>query len=108
MFITAIYFLGFLESSGKSKDVCIFTQTAREADQLGDILGISCHTLVAHEFRNPGELADIRREWNTPHRTESMPVLGSVLPRTRVGLNPFVSHLESPFVQSEGWFSLST
>ena len=68
---------GYIESFITTKDICVFTSTASEADNIGEILKANCYfVLVAHEFLEPQELASVKRQWNTPHSTDAMPVLG--------------------------------
>ena len=69
--------LGYLESFISTKDICVFTSTAAEAENVGQILNANCYfALVAHNFLPPHELDNIQRQWNTPHTTDTMPVLG--------------------------------
>ena len=69
--------LGYLESFISTKDICVFTSTAAEAESVGQILNANCYfAIVAHNFLPPHELDNIQRQWNTPHTTDTMPVLG--------------------------------
>ena len=69
--------LGYLESFIGTKDICVFTSTAAEAEFIGKLLDANCYfALVAHNFLPKHELDNIERQWNTPHTTDAMPVLG--------------------------------
>ncbi|KAK3755414.1 hypothetical protein QZH41_016628 [Actinostola sp. cb2023] len=68
--------LGFLDHADKTHEIVVFTNTAQEAETLGEVLGTNNYfVLVAHEFLNPPTLADIRRQWYTPHTVDLMPIL---------------------------------
>ena len=70
--------LGYIDSFITTKDICVFASKAAEAENIGKLLTANCHfALVAHEFIDPQERANVRRQWNTPHTTDAMPVLGN-------------------------------
>ena len=74
----SLFITGYIESFISTKDICIFTSKAAEADNVGEILKANCYfALVAHEFLQPQELASVKRQWNTPHSADAMPVLGT-------------------------------
>ena len=69
--------VGYMDSFIATKDICVFAHKAAEAENIGKLLKANCYfALVAHEFLDPQELANVRRQWNTPHTTDAMPVLG--------------------------------
>lgn len=73
-------FVGFLDNADRTHEIVVFTNTAQEAESLGEVLRTNNHfVLVAHEFLNPQALADIRRQWYTPHTVDLMPILGKKL-----------------------------
>lgn len=79
-FGTTGYIESFLSVKEEAKDICVFTSTPAEAENVGEILKANCYfTLVAHEYLEPQELTSVKRQWNTPHSTDAMPVLGTVV-----------------------------
>lgn len=70
------YTESFLSVKEEAKDICVFASTPAEAENVGEILKANCYsTLVAHEYLEPQELSSVKRQWNTPHSTDAMPVL---------------------------------
>lgn len=79
-FGTTGYTESFLSVKEEAKDICVFASTPAEAENVGEILKANCYsTLVAHEYLEPQELSSVKRQWNTPHSTDAMPVLGTVV-----------------------------
>ena len=71
--------LGLLDSltSDGDHEVIIFTSAAKDAERLLDLLQYySYAVLLAHEFMRSEQLAEVRRQWNTPHHSKSYPILG--------------------------------
>lgn len=74
------FITGYIESFNDTKDICVFTSKTSEAEAIGEFLKANCcYTLVATEFSSGQELANVKRQWNTPHSADAMPVLGTVL-----------------------------
>lgn len=70
------YIESFISTKEQAKDICVFASTAAEAENIAEILKANCYfTLIAHEYLEPQELASVKRQWNTPHSTEAMPIL---------------------------------
>ena len=77
---------GCLDLYISTKDICVFVSKAAEAENIGNLLKANCYfVLVAHEFLDPQQLASVKRQWNTPHTTGSLPVLGSYMYRYTTG-----------------------
>lgn len=77
---TTGYIESFLSVKEEAKDICVFASTPAEAENVGEILKANCYfTLIAHEYLEPQELSSVKRQWNTPHFTDAMPVLGTVV-----------------------------
>ena len=73
------FITGYIESFNDTKDICVFTSKTSEAEAIGEFLKANCcYTLVATEFSSGQELANVKRQWNTPHSADAMPVLGTV------------------------------
>jgi len=69
---------GCLDLYISTRDICVFASKAAEAENIGNLLKANCYfVLVAHEFLDPQQLASVKRQWNTPHTTGSLPVLGT-------------------------------
>ena len=55
----------------------MFTATAKEAETVLEKLEkYSMYALLATEYMEHEQLKDVKRQWNTPHAVDSMPVLG--------------------------------
>ena len=68
---------GCLDLYISTRDICVFASKAAEAENIGNLLKANCYfVLVAHEFLDPQQLASVKRQWNTPHTTGALPVLG--------------------------------
>lgn len=68
---------GYLDFFINTKDICVFASKAAEAENIGNLLKANCYfALVAHEFLDPQQLANVKRQWNTPHTTDALPILG--------------------------------
>lgn len=77
---TTGYIESFLSVKEEAKDICVFASTPAEVENVGEILKANCYfTLIAHEYLEPQELSSVKRQWNTPHSTDAMPVLGAVV-----------------------------
>ena len=58
-------------------EIIIFTSAAKDAERLSELLQhYSYSVLIAHEFIRPEQLHEVHRQWNTPHSSESYPVVG--------------------------------
>lgn len=69
---------GYLDLFINTKDICVFASKAAEAENIGNLLKANCYfALVAHEFLDPQQLANVKRQWNTPHTTDALPILGT-------------------------------
>ncbi|KAL9974651.1 hypothetical protein ACROYT_G011712 [Oculina patagonica] len=92
--------LGYIDSFITTKDICVFASTAGEADNIGQLLKANCYfALVATDFLDPQELANVRRQWNTPHTTDAMPVLvmnDAVIDRMNITNASCVIHFTFP------------
>lgn len=104
--------LGYIDSFNATKDICVFTSAASEADAIGEILKANCYyTLVAHEFLAPQELANVKRQWNTPHSTDAMPVLvmtDGVIDQMKVTNASCVIHYNYPGSKTKFCMRLTT
>ena len=60
-------------------EIIIFTSTAKDAERLAQMLEHYSFTiLLAHEFLYPEQLVEVRRQWNTPHNSDSFLILGNM------------------------------
>ena len=58
-------------------EIIIFTSAAKDAERLSELLQhYSYSVLIAHEFMRPEQFHEVHRQWNTPHSSESYPVVG--------------------------------
>ena len=61
------------------REIIVFASTAKDAERIAQMLEYCSFTiLLAHEFLWPEQLVEVRRQWNTPHTSDSFLILGKI------------------------------
>ena len=64
-------------STNVDHEIIIFTSATKDAERVAGILEHEAYSvLLAHEFLRPEHLKEIHRQWNTPHCSQSYPIIG--------------------------------